>query len=118
MDIYLINLVDITTVDATTVQTSIWQLAQRLRSAFPHWCVEMSLHTTSLKKQLKKADQRRAKYVLIIGKQEATSGQVTLKNMHTGMQQTIPASQAEQAIDSDARQNRKASTEDGVDDGA
>lgn len=45
---------------------------------------------TKLDKQLKYADKKGIPYVAIIGDTEAKSGQITLKNLATGDQQTLP----------------------------
>lgn len=45
---------------------------------------------TKLDKQLKYADQKGIPYVVIIGPNEAEKNQVTLKNLKTGEQKTIP----------------------------
>lgn len=51
-----------------------------------------------LAKQLKYANQAGIPYVLLVGEEEAKSGQVSLKNMATGEQQTLRADQVAKAL--------------------
>ena len=43
----------------------------------------------SFKSQMKKADASNARYAVIIGEDEVTSGKVTLKNLRDGSQQVV-----------------------------
>ncbi|MBI4091664.1 MAG: histidine--tRNA ligase [Candidatus Levybacteria bacterium] len=49
-------------------------------------------------RQLKYADQKDISYVVIIGPKEAGTGSVTLKNMRTGEQKTVPLEQLGEAV--------------------
>jgi len=52
--------------------------------------VESSLGRDSLRSQLKNADHSRVKYCLILGQREVIDGTVILRDMESGLQETIP----------------------------
>lgn len=62
-------------------------LLQQLRAA--GIATELYPDPDKLKKQMTYADQKKIPYVLLLGSQEIASGQLTLKNMQTGAQQTL-----------------------------
>jgi len=52
---------------------------------------EIYPEAVKLKKQLDYANRKQIPFVVLAGKEEIASGEVTLRNMNTGEQQTIPA---------------------------
>jgi histidyl-tRNA synthetase len=54
---------------------------------------DMDFAGRSLKAQMKQANKRAARYVAIIGEDEVKSGQVLLKDMHSGEQQLVDFSE-------------------------
>jgi histidyl-tRNA synthetase len=54
---------------------------------------QMELEARSLKAQMKRADRLKAPLVLILGDEEVTSGEVTLRNMRTSEQHRVPRAQ-------------------------
>ncbi len=63
------------------------RLAKRLREHMP---VVLDVMGRSLAAQLKAAGGSGAKHVIIVGENELKSGKLTLKNMETGMQVSLP----------------------------
>jgi histidyl-tRNA synthetase len=63
------------------------QLAAKLRQTN----IRTEIYPTAdkLAKQFKLADQKQIPFVAIVGEEEATNNQVTLKNMNTGQQETL-----------------------------
>jgi len=57
-----------------------------------------ALHKDSLTLQLKIADKLKAKYVLILGQQEASEEKIIIRDMKTGNQKTVPISKAIKAM--------------------
>jgi histidyl-tRNA synthetase len=53
---------------------------------------DMDSRATSLKTHLRQADRMRASYVVMIGDDEAATGRVLIRNMHTKEQEEIPLS--------------------------
>ncbi|MGH9797274.1 MAG: His/Gly/Thr/Pro-type tRNA ligase C-terminal domain-containing protein, partial [Candidatus Polarisedimenticolia bacterium] len=74
-------------------------VARRLRRAGRRVVLD-PLPDRSLKSQMRRAHDRRARYALLIGEQEAASGRLTLKRMADGRQ----ASVAEQEVESGLRE--------------
>ena len=72
------------------------QLTRRLREEGLR--AEMVLEAESVKKQFRYASRRGVPFVAILGPDEAAQGTVTVKNMETGEQRTVPQSEAAQAI--------------------
>jgi len=80
----------VTIFDKTTTKASA-QIAQKLRQA--NISTEIYPDQDKLDKQLKFANKKAIPFVLIIGPDEAKANQVTLKDMATGQQQTLPLDQ-------------------------
>jgi len=87
-----ISIVDPQKVDvyiAKTTENNVYvlQLTEHLRNH--GFAVETDIVGRSLKAQFKYADKLKAKYVIVIGDDEISSNQVTLKNMSTGEQTLV-----------------------------
>lgn len=65
------------------------RLAETLRSAFPTRQLICHLSGGGLKNQLKWADKSRARWVCILGDAELAAEQAIVKNLATGIQQTV-----------------------------
>ena len=63
-------------------------LAEKLREKRPEWRLRMG-SASSVKSQMKKADQCGARYALILGESEVLEKNVTVKNLSTAEQSTI-----------------------------
>ena len=72
-------------------KTQAIQIAQTLRNT--NLCVGVEHRSTSLKSQLKQANKLNAIYVIIIGDDELQNNSVTLKNMETGTEHSVPQSE-------------------------
>ncbi len=71
------------------------QLAERIRDELPAISLVMHCGGGSFKSQFKKADKSGTEYALILGDEEAASGQVSIKPMRSGdEQQTLTQDQA------------------------
>lgn len=69
-------------------------LAERLRDQFPELKLLVNCGGGSFKSQFKKADKSGAEYALILGEDEMTQNQISIKPLRTDkQQQTIPQSQ-------------------------
>lgn len=77
-------------------QTAAFKLLAELRQA--GISADMDYLGRSLKAQLKQANRYPARYVAIIGEEEAAQGKVALKNMQTGQQELIDAGDLRQKI--------------------
>jgi histidyl-tRNA synthetase len=76
-------------------ETAAWKISERLRDAG----LDVVLGAGgSFKSQMKKADASGARFAAIVGEAEATSGQVTLKNLAGGEQQTVDLQAAIQLL--------------------
>lgn len=64
---------------------------QQLREA--NIATELYPSSTKLKKQLAYADAKHIPYVILIGEEEIQAGELSLKNMETGVQQKLPLSE-------------------------
>lgn len=62
------------------------RLRQRLLGALPHLRVECSFAAASLKSQLKKADKKKARFVLILGDEELAKQSFLLRDMEKSTQ--------------------------------
>jgi histidyl-tRNA synthetase len=51
---------------------------------------EMDLSGRSLKAQMRKANKEKRKYIIMIGEEERKSGNLLLKDMETGEQESLP----------------------------
>ncbi|HTM23182.1 MAG TPA: His/Gly/Thr/Pro-type tRNA ligase C-terminal domain-containing protein, partial [Kofleriaceae bacterium] len=67
------------------------ELAARLRAA--GLAADLYPGTGKLKAQFKYADQKRARYCLVLGPDEAAQGAVKVKEMATGSETTVPAAE-------------------------
>lgn len=85
----------VATVDAAT-QVAAFKLLAELRQA--GISADMDYQGRNLKAQLKQANRYPARYVAIIGEEEAAQGKVTLKDMQTGQQELIAAGDLRQKI--------------------
>lgn len=65
-----------------------WDLLTELRSA--ELVADMDTSNRSVKAQFKLADREGAKFCLILGDDELKNGQVTVKNLSTGEQKSVP----------------------------
>jgi histidyl-tRNA synthetase len=71
-------------------------LAQELRSAGVS--VVAALQADTLGKQLKEADQKGARYALVLGPDELARGEVVVKQLNTGEQRSVPRDQVVAAL--------------------
>jgi len=62
-------------------------LAEQLRDALPALCVETNCSGGSFKSQFKRADKSGARYALIVGDDELTSGKFSIKNLREKTEQ-------------------------------
>jgi histidyl-tRNA synthetase len=72
------------------------QLTKRLRSEGLR--AEMVLDAEAVKKQFRYASRKGVPFVVILGPDEAAQGTVTVKNMESGEQRTVPQVEAAQTI--------------------
>ena len=79
-----------------TAQTSAFALICNLRKA--GLACDMDYLDRSIKAQMKHANKLQARYVAIIGEDEASEGKVMLKNMQDGTQQLIRADEVHNII--------------------
>ena len=68
--------------------------ADRLRLAVPELRIRVHAGGGKLKNQLRKADQCGASWAVIVGADEAAAGTITLKQLSTGEQTTLPVDEA------------------------
>ncbi|NDK98831.1 histidine--tRNA ligase [Photorhabdus bodei] len=68
-------------------------LAEQVRDTLPQLHLMMNHGGGNFKKQLGRADKQGAKIALILGEDEVRSGQVAIKDLRTGEQQTLPQSE-------------------------
>lgn len=68
---------------------SAFLLAEKIRTQFPKVTVEMDADHGNFANQLKRANKSGATFAIMIGESELTENKITLKNLHTGEQQTI-----------------------------
>jgi len=74
------------------------QMADRLRQALPELRIRVHAGGGKLKNQLKKADQCGAGWAAIVGADEAASATITLKQLNTGEQVTLPFTEAAERL--------------------
>jgi len=72
--------------------------ASELRSAAPEMRVDVYPQADKLGKQLKYASSRGVAFAAVIGDDEQARGEVSLKNMQTGEQRTVPRAYAAEAL--------------------
>lgn len=63
------------------------QVAQKIRESGLN--VDVLLEDMSMKNRFKYADRKGVEYVVVIGEEEAVSGQLTLQNMHSGQKEKL-----------------------------
>jgi len=80
---------------ATSQQKQAFLLANQLRTNDFEVCL---LHDSSLKKQLKYANQQQAKFALILGEEEVNNNNILCKNLITAEQQLISNDKLEQFL--------------------
>jgi len=81
------------------VQQDAYQLGEMLRDRLPHLRIMNHCGSGSFKSQMKKADRSGAEFALIIGEDEASQGQVTLKYLRSDQpQQTLALEDIVQAL--------------------
>ncbi|MCA6223087.1 histidine--tRNA ligase [Photorhabdus antumapuensis] len=68
-------------------------LAEQVRDTLPQLRLMTNHGGGNFKKQLGRADKQGAKIALILGEDEVRSGQVAIKDLRTGEQQTLPRSE-------------------------
>ncbi|ORM62961.1 histidine--tRNA ligase [Pantoea rodasii] len=76
------------------VQSAAMQLAEKLRDADPALKLMTNFGGGNFKKQFGRADKWGARIALVLGEDEMKAGQVVIKNLSTGDQQTIAQSEA------------------------
>ncbi|MBK0098634.1 histidine--tRNA ligase [Erwinia sp. S63] len=76
------------------VQSAAMQLAEKLRDADPALKLMTNFGGGNFKKQFGRADKWGARIALVLGEDEMKAGQVVIKNLSTGDQQTVAQSEA------------------------
>jgi histidyl-tRNA synthetase len=76
------------------VQSAAMQLAEKLRDAEPALKLMTNFGGGNFKKQFARADKWGARIALVLGEDEVKAGQVVLKDLRTGDQQTLAQSDA------------------------
>ncbi|QDY42698.1 histidine--tRNA ligase [Candidatus Pantoea soli] len=76
------------------VQSAAMQLAEKLRDADPALKLMTNFGGGNFKKQFARADKWGARIALVLGEDEVNAGQVVLKDLRTGDQQTLAQSDA------------------------
>ncbi|MCA1175862.1 MULTISPECIES: histidine--tRNA ligase [unclassified Pantoea] len=76
------------------VQSAAMQLAEKLRDADPALKLMTNFGGGNFKKQFGRADKWGARIALVLGEDEVKAGQVVIKNLSTGDQQTVAQSEA------------------------
>ncbi|MGK3130429.1 histidine--tRNA ligase [Pantoea sp. C8B4] len=76
------------------VQSAAMQLAEKLRDADPALKLMTNFGGGNFKKQFGRADKWGARIALVLGEDEVKAGQVVIKNLSTGDQQTVAQSKA------------------------
>ena len=89
IDIYLIRL-------DNDLELKIYELATFFRSNYSK--VEFDYLSRSVKAQMREANKLNAKFVLFVGGEEYSKGEVQLKNMSSGEQQTVNLEDLRQII--------------------
>ena len=91
------NKVDVYIAKATDNNLYVLALAEKLRKT--GFAVETDLVGRSLKAQFKYADKLSAKYVIVIGDDEISNGEVVVKNMQNGEQKSVKVSNLLKELD-------------------
>ncbi len=76
------------------VQSAAMQLAEKLRDADPALKLMTNFGGGNFKKQFARADKWGARIALVLGEDEVKAGQVVIKDLRTGDQQTLAQSDA------------------------
>jgi histidyl-tRNA synthetase len=88
------NYLDVYLVSMGNVTTDAMKLSAQLREALPDLRLQMHLGGGNFKKQMKKADESRAPFAVILGEDEAAQGKVAVKNLRdNGEQITLDQSE-------------------------
>jgi histidyl-tRNA synthetase len=74
-------------------KTSAFQIGQVLRSSVPQCVVNVQFESKSLKAALRQADKNQTALVCILGEDELSKNEITVKNLQTGKQQSVSADQ-------------------------
>ncbi len=92
------NALDAYVISLGNVGSKPLEIAYTLRNA--GYKCEVNMVTRSLKAQFKSADRNAAKYIVIVGEDEASKGVVNLKNTATREQVTLPIEEITKQIES------------------
>ncbi len=92
------NALDAYVISLGNVGSKPLEIAYSLRNA--GYKCEVNMVTRSLKAQFKSADRNAAKYIVIVGEDEASKGVVNLKNTATREQVTLPIEEITKQIES------------------
>ncbi|WP_130831026.1 histidine--tRNA ligase [[Erwinia] mediterraneensis] len=76
------------------VQSAAMQLAEKLRDSLPELKLMTNFGGGNFKKQFARADKWGARIALVLGEDEVNAGQVVVKDLRTGEQQTLAQSEA------------------------
>lgn len=76
------------------VQSAAMQLAEKLRDSLPELKLMTNFGGGNFKKQFARADKWGARIALVLGEDEVSAGQVVIKDLRTGEQQTLAQSDA------------------------
>ncbi|MFT8211038.1 MAG: histidine--tRNA ligase [Symbiopectobacterium sp.] len=82
VDVYLIS-------SGVVTQSAAMQLAEKLRDALPELKLMTNYGGGNFKKQFARADKWGARIALVLGENEVASGQVVVKNLSSGEQDTL-----------------------------
>lgn len=80
------------------VQASAMLLAEKLRDEMPDLKLMTNLGGGNFKKQFARADKWGARVALVVGEDEVKAGQVVIKNLRSGEQQTLAQAEAAAAL--------------------
>ena len=80
------------------VQSAAMQLAEKLRDEAPELKLMTNFGGGNLKKQFARADKWGARVALVVGEDEVKAGQVVIKDLRSGDQQTLAQTEAAAAL--------------------
>ncbi|MCZ4060466.1 histidine--tRNA ligase [Pantoea sp. LMR881] len=80
------------------VQSAAMQLAEKLRDELPELKLMSNFGGGNFKKQFARADKWGARIALVLGEDEVKTGQVVIKDLRSGEQQTLAQSEAAAAL--------------------
>ncbi len=92
LDLQTKKRIEIIPLDEKT-KTSAFQIGQVLRASVPQCIVNVQFESKSLKAALRQADKNESAFVCILGEDELSKQEITVKNLETGNQQSIPTDQ-------------------------